>query len=189
MTMVARYEDLQTAFHIVGLGSPFVDVGTGRLAPRFVTSSDVRDLKIRLNPSVEALDKLVADCPEMPAVLVAGWNAFSVSWKVFLQTPEGFWTAGAEMDQAEAYQADIQSWNEKLTKAPCKGGAPSPYAPPPPSTEGKTPPEVAAWIDAAKVAAVSAAVIGVAIVGIVYAPEVKAFFATKRAAALRSRTA
>jgi hypothetical protein len=108
----------------------------GSIFGRFVTSSDVHETKLRLNATVEALDKLVATCPDMPPVLVAGWNAFSTSWKTFLQTKEGFWSAGAEMDQAEAYAAEITQWQDKLSKAPCKGSAPSPYAPPPPADLG-----------------------------------------------------
>lgn len=108
----------------------------GRIAPRFVTSSDVRDLKLRLNPTVEALDLMVSECPDMPDVLKRGWEQFSISWKTFLQQDESYWSAGAEMDQAEAFQADIQTWSAKLSAAPCKAGKPSEYAPPAPSTEG-----------------------------------------------------
>jgi hypothetical protein len=110
----------------------------GRIAPRFVTDSDVRDLKLRLNPTVEALDLMVSECPDMPDVLKRGWEQFSISWKAFLQQSESFWSAGAEMDQAEAFQADIQTWSAKLSAAPCKAGKPSEYAPPAPSTEGAT---------------------------------------------------
>jgi hypothetical protein len=112
--------------------------GAGRIAPRFVTSSDVRAAKLRLNPTVEALDFMVAGCPDMPDVLKRGWEQFSISWKAFLQQTEGFWSAGAEMDQAEAFESDIQAWSAKLSAAPCKSGKPSEYTPPAPSTEGKT---------------------------------------------------
>jgi hypothetical protein len=110
----------------------------GRIAPRFVTSSDVRDEKIRLNPTVEALDFMVANCPDMPDVLKRGWEQFSISWKAFMQQAEGFWSAGAEMDQAEAFAADIQAWNAKLSAAPCKSGKPSEYTPPAPSADAPT---------------------------------------------------
>jgi hypothetical protein len=143
----------------------------GRIAPRFVTSSDVRDLKNRLNPTVEALNALVAGCPDMPEVLVTGWHAFALSWKNFFDKEEGFWTAGAEMDQAEAYQADLQQWQDKLSKAPCKGSAPSPYAPPPPSTEGETDKGVSDITEAVKYGAVAAVVI----VGAYYADKAGLF--------------
>jgi hypothetical protein len=118
----------------------------GRILPRFVTSSDVHDLKMRLNPYVIALDDIVIGCPDMPAPVRDGWNAFSMSWKTFFQQGEGFWTAGAEMDQAEAYQADLQTWQSKISTTTCKIDpvtkkpmtVPKDVLPPPPSTEGET---------------------------------------------------
>lgn len=118
----------------------------GRILPRFVTSSDVHDLKMRLNPYVIALDGIVAGCPDMPAPVRDGWEAFSQSWKTFFQQGEGFWTAGAEMDQAEAYQADLQTWQAKISTTTCKidpvtkkaTTVPKDVLPPPPSTEGET---------------------------------------------------
>jgi hypothetical protein len=143
----------------------------GRLAPRFVTDSDVRDLKLRLNPTVDALDKLVSECPDMPDVLVTGWDAFSTSWKAFLQQDESFWSAGAEMDQAEAFQDDIQQWQAKLSKAPCKGSAPAAFAPPAPTTEGKTDESVSDIAGAVKVGAVAV----VLVVGAYYADKAGLF--------------
>jgi hypothetical protein len=110
----------------------------GRILPRFVTSSDVHDLKLRLDPYVIALDKVVAECPDMPAPIADGWRAFSRSWRDFFMKEEGFWTAGAEMDQAEAYQADLQMWTDKISRSTCKAGKPSAALPPAPSTEGET---------------------------------------------------
>lgn len=134
----------------------------GRIAPRFVTSSDVHDLKVRLDPVVKGLDTVVAACPDMPDVLVKSWQAFSLSWRNFFSQEEGFWSAGAEMDQAEAYQADIQNWQAKIAAAPCQGGKPSAYMPPSPSTEGETDKSIGDIASTVKVIAVIGGLVALA---------------------------
>lgn len=163
----------------------------GRILPRFVTSSDVRDLKMRLNPYVIALDGVVAGCPDMPASVRDGWEAFSRSWKEFLQHGEGFWTAGAEMDEAEAYQADLQTWQQKIASTTCKidpvTKKPAPpdtkALPPAPSTGGETDKAVGEWFGTVKTIAVVAAIIA----ALYYADKAGVFSASS--AALRKRAA
>lgn len=157
----------------------------GRILPRFVTSSDVHDLKMRLNPYVVALDDVVAGCPAMPAAVSDGWNSFSQSWKTFFQQGEGFWSAGAEMDQAEAYQADLQTWQAKIAGATCKidpqtqkpVGVPKDILPPPPSTEGQTDQGVSDLAATAK----TIAWVAVILAGLYYADKAGVFAASSTA--------
>lgn len=159
----------------------------GRVLPRFVTNSDVHDLKMRLNPYVVALDTVVAGCPDMPAAVRDGWESFSQSWKTFFQQGEGFWTAGAEMDQAEAYQADLQTWQAKIASTTCKidpvtkkpTGVPKDILPPPPSTEGETDKGVSDLSATAK----TIAWVAVILAGLYYADKAGVFSASSAALA------
>jgi len=162
----------------------------GRILPRFVTSSDVHDLKMRLNPYVIALDGIVAGCPDMPAPVRDGWEAFSQSWKTFFQQGEGFWTAGAEMDQAEAYQADLQTWQAKISTTTCKidpitkkpTTVPKDILPPPPSTEGGTDPGVSDIAATAK----TVAWVAVILAALYYADKAGVFSASSVALSRRA---
>jgi hypothetical protein len=162
----------------------------GRVLPRFVTSSDVHDLKMRLNPYVISLDGIVAGCPDMPAPVRDGWEAFSQSWKTFFQQGEGFWTAGAEMDQAEAYQADLQTWQAKIATTTCKidpvtkkpTTVPKDILPPPPSTEGATDPGVSDIAATAK----TVAWVAVILAALYYADKAGVFSASSVALSRRA---
>lgn len=162
----------------------------GRILPRFVTSSDVHDLKMRLNPYVIALDGIVQGCPDMPAPVRDGWEAFSQSWKTFFQQGEGFWTAGAEMDQAEAYQADLQTWQAKISSTTCKIDPVTKKAlpvskdilPPPPSTEGATDTGVSDIASTAK----TVAWVAVILAALYYADKAGVFSASSAALARRN---
>ena len=98
-------------------GAPFL---------RFVTSSDVRALKDRLNPYVASLDASIASCATISAAKRASWRDWRGAWAKFFAADEGFWTAGAEMDQGEAYEIDFNSWRQFMIAERCSIDAPGP---------------------------------------------------------------
>ena len=108
-------------------GAPFL---------RFVTSSDVRALKDRLNPYVVSLDASIVACPTVSPTKRASWSDWRKAWDGFFSAPEGFWTAGAEMDQGEAYEVDFNGWRSFMIAERCSIDAPSPSKTDDPSKPG-----------------------------------------------------
>lgn len=101
----------------------------GRILPRFVTPSDVHDLKVRIDPYVLAMDGVVASCPDT-APVAAGWTAFSAAWRAYFNTEESWWHCAAQMDQGEAYEQDVSRWRDMLSRYKC-ASAKLPPAPTP----------------------------------------------------------
>jgi hypothetical protein len=100
-------------------------IETGRILPRFVTPSDVRDLKNRIDPFVRAIDGSVAACPALPHEVADGWSAFSKAWRSFYDEEDSWWHTAAQMDQGEAYELDVQRWQQKLAGYKCASSAPA----------------------------------------------------------------
>ena len=135
----------------------------GRILPRFVTPSDVRDLKNRLDAFVRAEDAAVDACAAIPAGPRAGWKAFLASWQSYFAEDDAWLNAGAQMDEGEAYEEDLGKWQAMLAGYKC-----APYAPPstpldPPLFHGDDAPSATGWQSTAKTVAIAGAVIAVAL--------------------------
>jgi hypothetical protein len=96
----------------------------GRILPKFVTPTDVRDLKNRVDPFVLAVDQGAADCAAIPEGARTGWNAFSKAWRSFFTEEDSWWHVAAQMDQGEAYEKDLAHWQDWLAQYKCAGAAP-----------------------------------------------------------------
>jgi hypothetical protein len=135
---------------------------TGRLLPRFVTPTDVRDLKNRIDPFVRALDTSVGACAGLPTALAQGWSDFSKAWRGFFDEDDSWLHTAAQMDQAEAYQSDVARWQETLSRYACANDIP-PISP----TTPRTLPSGAAggepWSGTVKTVAIAGAVIASAL--------------------------
>jgi hypothetical protein len=101
-------------------------IEVGRILPKFVTPSDVRDLKGRLDPFVRALDQSVADCKGLPDGVRNGWLAFSKAWRGYFDGEESWLHTAAQMDQGEAYEKDITRWQDMVATYKCAPDAPRP---------------------------------------------------------------
>ena len=108
-------------------GAPFL---------RFVLPSDVRALKDRLNPFVASLDASIASCATVSAAKRASWADWRKAWAGFFAASEGFWSAGAEMDQGEAYEIDFRAWRDFMIAQRCAADAPAPTKTDAPSGPG-----------------------------------------------------
>ena len=85
------------------------------LGTSFVTSTDVKSKKAEVNGRVQALQALIAQqTANIPPMTLAGWNGFLQGWNLFLSQPEGFWSAGTEMDHALDYERQVNSWQTQL---------------------------------------------------------------------------
>jgi hypothetical protein len=131
---------------------------TGKPLLRFVTPADVRDLKNRLDPYVRALDSSVATCKGMPQGVADGWTAFSKAWRSFFEEDESWWHAAAQMDQGEAYESDIQRWQQMIAGYKC-----TPDAPPPTTTADGSTGGAERWAGTIKTVAIAGAVVAVAL--------------------------
>jgi hypothetical protein len=96
----------------------------GRILPKFVTPSDVRDLKNRVDPFVRALDQGVTDCKGLPDGVRAGWQAFSKAWRSYFDEEDSWWHTAAQMDQGEAYEQDLAKWQTMIAGYKCATDAP-----------------------------------------------------------------
>jgi hypothetical protein len=93
--------------------------------PRFVTPSDVRDLKVRVDPYVRAMDQSIPSCASASADVKTSWATFSSSWRAFFNEDDSWLHTAAQMDQAEAYEVDVSHWQTWLTQQRCATGAPT----------------------------------------------------------------
>jgi len=96
---------------------------------QFVTPSDVRALKTRLDPYVLALDAAVARCPKVDSATRDAWAAFSKSWRSYVDAEDHFLTAGAEFNAGCEYQTAIAGWQQTIGTIAC--GVPGPALPTP----------------------------------------------------------
>jgi hypothetical protein len=131
---------------------------TGKPLIRFVTPSDVRDLKNRLDPYVRALDESVAACASLPQGVRDGWTAFSKAWRSYYDEDDSWWHTAAQMDQGEAYESDIQRWQQMIAGYKCAPDAPVPTPTGDDSTGGAE-----RWSGTIKTVAIAGAVVAVAL--------------------------
>jgi hypothetical protein len=131
---------------------------TGKPLLRFVTPSDVRDLKNRLDPYVRALDESVAACASLPQGVRDGWAAFSKAWRSYFDEEDSWWHTAAQMDQGEAYEGDVQRWQQMLAGYKC-----APDAPPPTPTADDSTGGSDRWAGTIKTVAIAGAVVAVAL--------------------------
>jgi hypothetical protein len=134
----------------MAMGAPFL---------RFVTPSDVRDLKNRVDPYVRALDVSVAACKALPQAVADGWAAFSKAWRSYFDEEDSWWHTAAQMDQGEAYESDVQRWQQMIAGYKCAPDAP-PITPEDGQGRGGDPDR---WSGTIKTVAIAGAVIAVAL--------------------------
>jgi hypothetical protein len=99
-------------------------IEVGGILPKFVTPSDVRALKTRVDPFVVALDQSVADCKTIPDGVRSAWQAFSKAWRSFVDEDDSWLHTAAQMDQGEAYEQDIARWQGMIATYKCAPDAP-----------------------------------------------------------------
>lgn len=138
-------------------------INVGRVLPRFVTPSDVRDLKNRVNAFVLAEDAAVDACAAIPAGPRAGWKAFVASWKSYFSEEDAWLSAGAQMDEGEAYEEDLGKWQAMIAGNKCTPNAPPSTSLDPPLFGGDDKTKGGDWQSTAKTVAIAGAVIAVAI--------------------------
>ncbi len=138
-------------------------MNVGRILPRFVTPSDVHDLKVRVDAFVHAEDASVDACAAIPAGPRAGWKAFVASWQSFFAEDDSWLRAAAQMDEGEAYEEDFGKWQAMIAGYKCVPNVP-PSAPlDPPLFNGGHDSDPSGWQGTAKTVAIAGAVIAVAI--------------------------
>lgn len=134
----------------------FIEVG--RILPRFVTPSDVRDLKNRVDPFVRAMDAAMKDCAGAPDDVKASWQGFSNAWRSYFDEEDSWLHTAAQMDQGEAYEKDLAHWQEFLGKFKCTADAPKID----PSTDDDGDPQTTGKVaDAIKAVAVAGGILAV----------------------------
>jgi hypothetical protein len=138
-------------------------MNVGRVLPRFVTPSDVRDLKNRVNAFVLAEDAAVDACASIPAGPRAGWKTFVASWQSYFTEDDSWLNAAAQMDEGEAYESDIEKWQAMIAGYKCTPNAPPSTPIDPPVFGGDNSPNANGWQSTARTVAIAGAVIAVAI--------------------------
>jgi hypothetical protein len=96
----------------------------GGILPKFVTPSDVRALKNRVDPFVIALEQSVSNCTTLPDGVRTGWQAFSRAWRSYVEEDDSWLHTAAQMDQGEAYEQDISRWQGMIATYKCAPDAP-----------------------------------------------------------------
>ena len=87
------------------------------LVGTFVTSSTVRAAKNALDPFVRNLDDAVYGCEALAGPRRAAWSRWFIEWDKFHAAEDGFFTAGAEMDQVEQFERMYKSWEAEIARA------------------------------------------------------------------------
>jgi hypothetical protein len=127
--------------------------------PRFVTPSDVRALKTRVDPFVRAIDRSVADCASLAAETRTGWEAFSRAWRAYFDEEDSWLHTAAQMDQGEAYEQDLAHWQDLLAHSKCGTSTPRIT----PTNPRSTPDDSARMHGTIKTVAIAGAVVAVAL--------------------------
>ena len=135
----------------------------GRVLPRFVVPSDVRDLKNRVDAFVREEDAAVDACASIPAGPRSGWKTFVASWQSYFTEDDSWLNAAAQMDEGEAYEADIEKWQALIAKYRCTPNAPPSSPIDPPLFGGDTTPNGSGWQSTARTVAIAGAAIAVAV--------------------------
>ncbi|HEX7666008.1 MAG TPA: hypothetical protein VF407_15885 [Polyangiaceae bacterium] len=135
----------------------------GRILPRFVTPTDVRDLKNRLDAFVRAEDAAVDACDAIPAGPRAGWKAFVASWQSYFAEDDSWLRAGAQMDEGQAYEEDLGHWQDSLSAYKCAGSAPHVTPLDPPWGGGPGDPTPSPWPGTIKTVAIAGIAVAVAL--------------------------
>ena len=86
--------------------------------PKFVLPSDVRDLKIRLDPVVRSLDASAAQCATLDPATRTSWADFSRAWRAYFDEEDSWLHTAAQMDAGESYERQIADW-QRLLATPC----------------------------------------------------------------------
>jgi hypothetical protein len=131
----------------------------GGILPRFVTPSDVRALKTRVDPFVRALDASVAACATLPAETRKGWEGFSKAWRSFVDEDDSWLHTAAQMDQGEAYEADLGHWQDLLAQSKCGTSTPRVT----PTNPTSSPEDTSRMHGTIKTVAIAGAVVAVAL--------------------------
>jgi hypothetical protein len=123
---------------------------------QFVTPSDVRALKTRLDPFVGALDAAIVTCGTADAATRHAWTAFLSSWRTYVASEDHFLTAGAEFNTGCDYETAIAGWQHTIGALAC--GVAGPSLPEPSSRGADT-----ATTNTVRTVAIAAGVVAVAI--------------------------
>src|SRR5437879_343906 len=99
------------------------------------TPSDVRALKVRVNPYVWALDRTVLDCRTLDGATRLGWQAFSSAWRTYYDGDDSWLHASAQLDQGRTFEHDLQRWQDMIAGLSCTLPTPRLEDPPPPAPD------------------------------------------------------
>lgn len=96
-----------------------------QILPVVVTSGNVDDTKSRLRAALLGTDQSVQACSAMSDPQRAAWGQFYSSVLAFTRSSSSFWTAAADMNQAQAYEDELVAWQPKVQAAGCELLVPS----------------------------------------------------------------
>ena len=87
----------------------------GGILPDVVWPSDVRELKLRIDPSMVSTDAAVKSCTTISDGEREAWGLFYAAWRVWFAAPEP-WIFGASVDwdNTKALEAQLAGWQEQL---------------------------------------------------------------------------
>ena len=122
---------------------------------QFVTPTDVRALKQRLDPYVTALNAAVGQCAKIDPATRDAWGSFAKSWRTYFDAEDHFLSAGAEFNNGCEFQSAIAGWQRTIGTFAC--GLPGPSLPEPRPSGGDT-----ATTSTVRTVAIAAGVVAVA---------------------------
>lgn len=87
----------------------------GGWLPKFVTQSSVQDRRDLIGTRVAVLDAEIQKCgASLPASTRVAWDAWRNGWAVVAKSENGFWTAGANYDALDSWDAESVEWQAKI---------------------------------------------------------------------------
>jgi len=87
---------------------------TGGTFGTFVTPDSNRKRKIALAPQFDSTNNSALTCKGLPDDQLQAWKTFYASWVSFFNADDGFWTAGAEADELDTFELQLQQWQKQL---------------------------------------------------------------------------
>ena len=92
-----------------------LETGIGGMLPEIVWPSDVRERKLRIDPSMVATDAAVERCGALAPGEREAWKAFYAAWRVWFAAPEPLWFgASNDWENTKALEGQLAGWQAQL---------------------------------------------------------------------------
>jgi hypothetical protein len=100
-----------------------IEAAMSGILPTIIYPSTVQDEQARLGAALDGTDASVRACANLDAATRTSWGLFYATARGFTKEQPGWFGLGSMMDRVEKYEAELLSWQQKLSST-CALGVP-----------------------------------------------------------------